>query len=486
MDNVQLTEETFIFGEVGQAIYRQGDKYFKVSRRKHTPEPCRVGEINLLLDVCTEPLHLPYVPPLPELLEQLRQSYAKYTALQFLLNGLDKTLGEGLQRECIGHLDKLFKDEAVYQFVRQRFLSRLLPKEADVSHAIQYAKTAKVKALYQEALADSKNGINVFLPTTSIKKWLSISIKSLKFNIFKKIVKKFDLIPATVALFVVLSILIYHIYFSVELRKRADVIAELKAENLKLQHLAELQAEISEYKGNLMRRDREAWRREFNKHPTVFEVEDFAKNLKLQRLAELQAEISEYKGKLMRRDREVWRGEFDKHLTELEVENFKLRKELEEYSEVYREMIQKSPNDIVIRNSYAEILKLRNQLEASGEVYQETIQKFPNDVAARNGYAEILKLRNQLDESVKVYRETIQKFPDDVVARNSYAEILKLRNQLDESGKVYRETIQKFPKDVVARNGYAEILKLRNQLASDKVYRETMRETMRKLPKIPQ
>jgi hypothetical protein len=153
MDNVQLTEETFIFGEVGQAIYRQGDKYFKVSRRKHTPEACRVGEINLLLDVCAEPLHLPYVPPLPELLEQLRQSYAKYTALQFLLNGLDKTLGEELQRECIGHLDKLFKDEAVYQFVRQRFLSRPLPKEADVSHAIQYAKTAKVKELYQEALA---------------------------------------------------------------------------------------------------------------------------------------------------------------------------------------------------------------------------------------------------------------------------------------------------------------------------------------------
>jgi len=156
MDNVQLTEETLLFGEVGQAIYRQGDKYFKVSRRKHTPEPCRVGEINLLLDVCAEPLHLSYVPPLPELLEQLRQSYAKYTALQFLLNGLDKTLGEELQRECIGHLDKLFKDEAVYQFVRQRFLSRPLPKEADVSHAIQYAKTAKVKALYQEALADAQ------------------------------------------------------------------------------------------------------------------------------------------------------------------------------------------------------------------------------------------------------------------------------------------------------------------------------------------
>jgi len=61
-------------------------------------------------------------------------------------------LDEELRINCIRDVEETFEEnEEAYQFVRQRFLSRLLPEEADIKNAIKYAKTQKVKQLYQEA-----------------------------------------------------------------------------------------------------------------------------------------------------------------------------------------------------------------------------------------------------------------------------------------------------------------------------------------------
>ena len=148
--------KTWIFGETGTAIFLQNNVYYKVSRRKHTPETCSVSEINLQLDICSEPIYLTYIPQLHELLEQLRQLYAKYNTLQFFINGMDKTLGEKLQRECIGHVDKLFaKDDDVYQFVRYRVLYNKTPKEADIENAIIYSNTSKTRELYTRIMNNS-------------------------------------------------------------------------------------------------------------------------------------------------------------------------------------------------------------------------------------------------------------------------------------------------------------------------------------------
>ena len=157
MDNV-LNAETWLFGEVGQAFYHQNNQFFKVSVRDETPTPCRPQEMNILYDACLDaPIYLPYTVPSEQLSDMLWLEYEKHTTLEFLLDGMDATLDKELRIDCIRDVEETCEENpAVYQFVRQRFLSRLLPKEADVSHAIQYAKTAKVKALYQEALEDVK------------------------------------------------------------------------------------------------------------------------------------------------------------------------------------------------------------------------------------------------------------------------------------------------------------------------------------------
>jgi len=156
MDNV-LSAETWLFGEVGQAYYHQDDQYFKVSVRDETPTPCRAQEMNVLYDACMDaPIYLPYILPPEQLSEKLWEWYEKYSALEFFLDGLDATLDEELRINCIRDVEETFEEnEEAYQFVRQRFLSRPLLDEADVTNAIKYANTLKVKQLYQEALRES-------------------------------------------------------------------------------------------------------------------------------------------------------------------------------------------------------------------------------------------------------------------------------------------------------------------------------------------
>lgn len=162
MDNV-LSAETWLFGEVGQAFYHQNDQYFKVSVRDETPTPCRAQEMNVLYDACMDaPIYLPYVLPPEQLFEKLWEWHEKYSALEFFLDGLDATLDEELRIDCIRDVEETFEEnEEAYQFVRQRFLSHPLPKEADVTNAIQYANTMKVKQLYQEALEGKKQKLFV-------------------------------------------------------------------------------------------------------------------------------------------------------------------------------------------------------------------------------------------------------------------------------------------------------------------------------------
>ncbi|GEM_PF-2352148 len=160
MDNV-LSAETWLFGEVGQAFYHQNDQYFKVSVRDETPTPCRAQEMNVLYDACMDaPIYLSYVLPPEQLSEKLWEWYEKYSALEFFLDGLDVTLDEELRINCIRDVEETFEEnEEAYQFVRQRFLSRPLPNEADIKNAIKYAKTQKVKQLYQDAVVLEKSKV---------------------------------------------------------------------------------------------------------------------------------------------------------------------------------------------------------------------------------------------------------------------------------------------------------------------------------------
>jgi tetratricopeptide (TPR) repeat protein len=130
---------------------------------------------------------------------------------------------------------------------------------------------------------------------------------------------------------------------------------------------------------------------------------------------------------------------------------------------------------VVARSGLGEVLKDAGRLAEAESVYREAVQRFPNDAFARNGLGEVLKAAGKLAEAESAYRETVQRFPNDVVARNSLGDALKAAGELAEAESVYRETVQRFPNDVVARNGLGEVLKAAGKLAeAESVYRDTV------------
>jgi len=142
---------------------------------------------------------------------------------------------------------------------------------------------------------------------------------------------------------------------------------------------------------------------------------------------------------------------------------------------VYKETMERFPNDEVARNGYAEVLKSMGNFDQALAVYKETMERFPKNEIVRNGYAEVLKSMGDFEQTLAVYKETMERFPNDEVARNGYAEVLKSMGDFDQALAVYKETMERFPNNEVVRNGYAEVLKSMGDFDQALViYEETM------------
>ncbi len=61
----------------------------------------------------------------------------------------------------------------------------------------------------------------------------------------------------------------------------------------------------------------------------------------------------------------------------------------------------------------AEALVAVNRVAAAEALYRDTIERFPQDVVARNGLAEVLGRQERLEEAEALYRDTVERFPQD-------------------------------------------------------------------------
>ncbi|MDQ1592406.1 MAG: hypothetical protein QOG71_3033 [Pyrinomonadaceae bacterium] len=162
-------------------------------------------------------------------------------------------------------------------------------------------------------------------------------------------------------------------------------------------------------------------------------------------------------------------------ISNTQAETFKAMGRFDNALAVYRETIERFPNNEVARSGYAEVLKATGRFDDALAVYRETIERFPNDEVARNGYAEVLKATGRFDDALAAYEEAMARFPNNEVARNGYADVLKAMGRFDDALAVYQETIERFPNNEVARNGYAEVLKATGRFDDAlAVYRETI------------
>lgn len=156
-----IIERAYLFGELGKAWYKQGDKLFILSANKKAPEECQVSDVESLYDESLEdPIREESNHQEGKFLdvnkvhERLQSLYRAHTALLFALNGLNGKLQEDSRHRVIERANELCQGEQgeqVRKFVMKRLLDRPLPAEADIKGAIHYSRKNKViRQIYLE------------------------------------------------------------------------------------------------------------------------------------------------------------------------------------------------------------------------------------------------------------------------------------------------------------------------------------------------
>ncbi len=140
---------------------------------------------------------------------------------------------------------------------------------------------------------------------------------------------------------------------------------------------------------------------------------------------------------------------------------------------------RKFPENVVVRNSLAQLLRRQEKLDIAEMMYRQTMKDFPQDVVSRGGLAEMLKAQQRWGEAEALYRETMVAFPQNVVSRNGLAEVLKAQQRWEEAEALYRETMAVFPQDVVSRGGLA-VLWLQQQKLQEAL--DLLHQTVERFP----
>ncbi len=158
-----MIPEAYIAGQIGQAIYREDDRYFVIGTEDADgPHECRPGDMAAFrhsgaeIDVMSEA-----ALGVEQLRRQLRSRRDAHSALALTISGFDPRLSDKTRMLAIEAVEELMDEEAHRAFVRHRLLARPLPEEADLAGAIRLAEAAHATAptsLYHEVSA-SQAGI---------------------------------------------------------------------------------------------------------------------------------------------------------------------------------------------------------------------------------------------------------------------------------------------------------------------------------------
>ncbi len=139
-----MIAEAYIAGQIGQAIYREDDRYFVIGTEDADgPHECRPGDMAAFrhsgaeIDVMSEA-----ALGVEQLRRQLRSRRDAHSALALTISGFDPRLSDKTRMLAIEAVEELMDEEAHRAFVRHRLLARPLPEEADLAGAIRLAEAA--------------------------------------------------------------------------------------------------------------------------------------------------------------------------------------------------------------------------------------------------------------------------------------------------------------------------------------------------------
>jgi thioredoxin-like negative regulator of GroEL len=94
--------------------------------------------------------------------------------------------------------------------------------------------------------------------------------------------------------------------------------------------------------------------------------------------------------------------------TELQADIFIAKGEFDQAAEVYRELLEKSPEDYRMKFKMAELLSWGKKYHESVQVYQELLTQFPDDNELRRKYAMVLMWMGEEKDAAEQLEKTLK------------------------------------------------------------------------------
>ena len=458
-----MIEQAFISGQIGKAIYKEGERYLAVGL-EHSEQPveCRPGDISLLFDCSAEFTAIPGKDiDLHNIRSQLEFDRRVHRAISLTIGGLDAELSFGTRSLSIEAAEELLQDELIRASVRARLLARLLPRIADINGAISQAEAmsaALITNLYKQ-VRESQRSIGSLLETwTEIapnffdldEEQAQAEKNLIEMGLFADMVEAVTSgnIQALNSVFMTYGLkptLYQHlpqgIHVMNALRARLaekytsdeDESYPLDPRNLEMETERQGIDPIAELITNFEKK-REEWK------PKTLGADEA--------LAKVQKQINAI-GNLIRRGKTPLANKFLRDLIEFNLEHGEKKHvgmtlcslakiAIDAYS---FEMAEKlvgyafmlAVEDVVIWDTRAELLKAMGRFPHALAAYDENVRRFPDDAITRNGRAGVLKEMGRFDEALAAYDETIKYFPGSSWTLIDRASLLTLMGRLSEA-----------------------------------------------------
>ncbi|MBX3328873.1 MAG: YaiO family outer membrane beta-barrel protein [Nitrospira sp.] len=127
----------------------------------------------------------------------------------------------------------------------------------------------------------------------------------------------------------------------------------------------------------------------------------------------------------------------------------------DEPTEVGSFQVQPTRLDILTAAKEAEAAK---EFDRAAGLYRDYLQRRPEDDEVRALLARVLSWHGQHEEAVTLYRDILTRHPVDIDVRIALARVRSWQQQFDESAALYRAVLDEDPQNVEAKQGLADTL----------------------------
>ncbi|MGZ8847206.1 MAG: tetratricopeptide repeat protein, partial [Pyrinomonadaceae bacterium] len=441
-----MIQEAFISGQLGKALYLDGERYF-VRSIDNFDQPFECYPIDFSSFFCfgTEVRSLSNNSlNLTAIRSELEAQRGAHQGLSLIISGMDSELDDETRSSAIEHAESLMKLKSTRRFVQARMLARSLPADADIesAHEMAIRCDARIVGMLYQNVIEYQHAINFVLKTweeaspeyfSSAEQRSEAGAKLTDLGAFADAVsavatKNRSALNSWVVTYGQVNELKGVLGPSVTILNdfKSRLTKQLNAEEVQDKSRKQLADDEDRYEERHSVREVLAGFKNWKtgSRSKIFKADE-AKERVDHQLEAISTLISQ--GNISRANRYLndlidfhvehsERGHLAMSLCSLakvaiDKRSFGIAKNLVDYALIL------GLDDVVIFSTQALLLKSMGEFEEARDVYEATMERFPNSEIVRGGYAELLKSMGEFEEARDVYEATRERFPTNEVVR---------------------------------------------------------------------